>query len=141
VAGRQLPPGVWVADAARSSVGFTVRHTGTSTLIGRFDGFRATLTIAPGRLAALVLEVEGHQLDSTLTPRCRDAVEVDGVLRLGGRALVVAAEGNLEHVADELRLRASTVVDRRQLGLDCDCAPLPGHEMTLEAELALTRRY
>jgi polyisoprenoid-binding protein YceI len=40
-----IPTGTWVADAAHSTVGFSVRHLGIATVRGSFGEFEGTLDI------------------------------------------------------------------------------------------------
>ena len=138
----ELPLGVWVSDPRRSSIAFSLKQLPSSTFSGRFDGFRATLTVTPDRPAALVMEAAAAplvRLEADVVPRSCDDIEIDGVLHIRGQALVVAAGGTLSG-EDVLALRAGMVVDRRQLGLEWnvrlpDGTLLLEHELTLEADL------
>jgi polyisoprenoid-binding protein YceI len=40
-----VPTGTWVADAAHSKVGFSVKHLGIATVRGEFQSFEGTLAI------------------------------------------------------------------------------------------------
>ena len=144
-------PGIWIADPVHSSVGFAVRHMSLSTYRRRFDDFEATLRVDDVDQPVLTgrgrLELRGARevsFQSRDVRRSGAHLELDGVLTIDGRSLLVAACGTFAAPwrdpsgATRLGLQMQTRVDRRQFGLDLD-DPLFDHEVVLEADLQLVR--
>ena len=74
------PPGIWTVDAARSSVGWSVKHLGVSTVHGTAGEFAGTLEDgrATGTVAAASLQTDDPKRD--------DYVRSAGVPRRGRRS-------------------------------------------------------
>lgn len=136
--GDLAPPGTWRVDPDRSTVGWSVKHLGVSTIHGTFETFEGTLEDgrASGTVAAASVRTDdehrdrfvrsGEFLDADAFPLLRfsaqdapgDGATLDGELTIGATTLPLRL--SVEHPpapegARALRLRGS--VRRRAYGL------------------------
>jgi polyisoprenoid-binding protein YceI len=115
----KLPAGTWQIDAARSRIGFAVKHLGIATARGAFREFEGTLDLDEGRVYGTVktasvdtniamrdehlrspdfFEVAEHpdmRFESTeIRPLSDDTFEIEGDLEIRGvtRPIVLRAE-------------------------------------------------
>lgn len=124
-----LPSGVWTADPHRSRIGYSAGPDG-----GTLHDYEASLVV-DGEFASLVAQVHGARFASTDIRREGDHLEVDGAVTIGDRTLAVTGCGTAAETAGALVLTASTVVDRRQFGIDWP----PAHEVTLGVHLTFVK--
>lgn len=147
-----VPRGTWEVDAARSTVGFEVRHLKLMRVHGRFHEIAAVISWTGAGLASIAASINVASID-TGDPR-RDArlcahdffdAEhhatisftgescTDDALLVRGKMTIRAVSRPLELRAEpaqaphgsgdgELRIRAHGALSRREFGLDWDTA-------------------
>lgn len=143
-----VPPARWRIDPARSQLSFDVRHLKALHVRGRFERFDGTLTCTDGgatRIEGAVAVASIHTRDARRDARllCEDFFDAErypamtyagvapaaaagepfavrGALTICGtrRPLVVTARPATPAGGDEVRVRATTSLSRRDFGLD-----------------------
>jgi polyisoprenoid-binding protein YceI len=130
------PPGTWTVDAARSSVGWSVRHLGVSTIHGTAGEFAGTLENgrATGTVAAASLTTDDPKRDDYV--RSAEFLDADAFAELRFTAAVSGADEDA--ITGELTIRATTL----PLTLQVRSADAGAGELHLELTgTALRRAY
>ena len=101
------PPGNWTIDAGRSSVGWSVRHLGVSTVHGTAGEFAGTLQDgrATGTVAAASLETDDPKRDDYV--RSAEFLDADAFPELRFTADVSGADGDA--ITGELTIKATAL--------------------------------
>lgn len=118
-----LTPGVWTVDPNHSGVHFRVRHLGLSNVRGRFDTFRATLTVG-NTLDEVAVEatidmgsVDTNQPDRDAHLRSTDFFSADQHPEMVFRSTSIKQNGDSEYeMAGELTINGIT----RPVSLDVE---------------------
>lgn len=108
------PPGIWVLDAAHSTVSARAHHLGLATVTGRFTDFAGAITVAddPSRsqveveIVAASIETGNAQRDQHL--RSADFLDVEQHRALRFESRSVRREGNRWTVPGQLTLIGAT---------------------------------
>jgi len=97
------PPGSWTVDAGRSSVGWSVRHLGVSTVHGTAADFGGTLEDgrATGTVAAASLQTDDPKRDDYV--RSAEFLDAETFPELRFTAEVASADADA--ITGELRIR------------------------------------
>ena len=130
------PPGTWTVDAGRSSVGWSVKHLGVSTVHGTAGEFAGTLADghATGTVAAASLETDDPKRDDYV--RSAEFLDADAFPELRFTADVSGADGDA--ITGELTIRDTTL----PLTLHARSADAGAGELHLELTgTALRRPY
>jgi len=129
-------PGFWTVDAGRSSVGWSVKHLGVSTVHGTAGEFAGMLHDgrATGTVAAASLETDDPKRDDYV--RSAEFLDADAFPELRFTADVSAADGDA--ITGELTVKATA----RPLTLHVRSAQAGAGELHLELTgTALRRPY
>ena len=129
-----LPDGNWTIDPSASTVGFRVRHFGFATVEGRFGSFDGEISHRSAAGSVEVASIDTGNLlrdarlrsdaffDAEQFPRMTFATTGPGIagsltIRDTWRRVAFDLEELRVH-EDELELRATTTISRRDFGLD-----------------------
>jgi polyisoprenoid-binding protein YceI len=162
---QSIPTGTWKLDPVHSSIGFAVRHMGTSLFRGTFADYAATLDegILKGSAKVETVQVQdenlnGHLLspeffDAERYPEIRfesgalrregDDFSADGVLEIKGVPKPVRLLGTIggpvtdPYGNERLGLALEASIDRTEFGVSWN-AELPGGGQVVENEVKLT---
>jgi len=101
------PPGTWTVDRARSSVAWSVKHLGVSTVHGTAGDFGGTLSdgLATGTVAAASLQTDDPKRDEYV--RSGGFLDAETFPQLRFRADAAAAGGDA--LTGELTIRDTTL--------------------------------
>ncbi len=104
---RLAPLGTWVVDSARSTVGWSVKHLGVTTVSGTFATFAGKLQDdhADGTVAAASFHTDDEQRDRFV--RSREFLDADAFPELRFQASVTAGEPSA--LDGELTIRDTTL--------------------------------
>ena len=102
-----VPPGTWTVDAGRSSVGWSVRHLGVTTVRGTAGEFGGTLDggRATGTVAADSLETDDPRRDDYV--RSAEFLDADAFPELRFAADVSGGDGKT--ITGELTIKATAL--------------------------------
>ena len=130
------PPGIWTVDPARSSIGWSVKHLGVSTVHGTAGAFAGTLEDgrATGTVAADSLQTDDPKRDDYV--RSAEFLDAETFPELRFAADVSGADG--EAITGDLTIRDTTL----PLTLHVQRAEADAGEVRLELTgTALRRPY
>jgi len=107
MSGALTPPGPWRVDPERSTVGWSVKHLGVSTVHGSFEQFEGTLEDgrAAGTLAAASVSTDDEQRDVFV--RSGEFLDAGAYPQLSFTAKVVP--GTPATLQGELTIRGTTL--------------------------------